>query len=185
MMNVIYENAYHQPPSPVVDRSLIRDALQFFDSYLCLCRRYRVVGNAQLVFPDTGSRCRRVLLSCTLFSLDGKRAVSVFRALHHAGTQAWQAQDCLEYARSAQRQCITDFFGAAALHESFLQPSQYQFGDPEVTVSSATITSLCRDTPCRPTLLLLRRELLQRYPTVRVILQGDTLSVYQQYAPQK
>lgn len=174
---MIYENVCDQPLPPVVDSALICSALQFFDNYLCLCRRYRVVGHAQLLFPDTGGRCRRVLFKCTLFSLDGKRAASVFRTLHHAATQAWQAQACLEYARIAQRQCITDFFGTVDLHESFLQLSQYRFGDPEVTVSAAAPSSLCHDTPFRPTLLLLRRELLQRHPAVRVIIEADTLSV--------
>lgn len=164
-----------------VSENFASSMINFFDSYLCLCKVHSVgavCGFHSLGKDDMGIR---VKAECIIVAIDGEHGNEAFRGLEDRWMIAKQrekviAGDPLAGIHTGDNY-VRDFFGCKNLHAVFLEVDEYQFEGIQALMTFETVFFTTFGAKWDITLRYIQQELKKKWPNAVVSVGKQGMSV--------
>ncbi len=155
--------------------------INFFDSYLCLCKVHSVgavCGFHSLGKDDMGIR---VKAECIIVAIDGEHGNEAFRGLEDRWMLAKQREKAIAgdplAGIHAGDNYVRDYFGCKNLHSVFLEVDEYQFEGIQAMMAFETVFFTTFGAKWDITLRYIQQELKKKWPNAVVSIGAQGMSV--------
>lgn len=155
--------------------------INFFDSYLCLCKVHSVgavCGFHSLGKDDMGIR---VKAECIIVAIDGEHGNEAFRGLEDRWMIAKQREKAITgdplAGIHAGDNYVRDYFGCKNLHSVFLEVDEYQFEGIQAMMAFETVFFTTFGAKWDITLRYIQQELKKKWPNAVVSIGAQGMSV--------
>lgn len=164
-----------------VSENFARSMINFFDSYLCLCKVHSVgavCGFHSLGKDDMGIR---VKAECIIVAIDGEHGNEAFRGLEDRWMIAKQREKAITgdplAGIHAGDNYVRDYFGCKNLHSVFLEVDEYQFEGIQAMMAFETVFFTTFGAKWDITLRYIQQELKKKWPNAVVSVGKQGMSV--------
>ena len=157
--------------SAEVNKSFSREAIQFFDNYLSLCKNHSVTAVCHLSYIGKDEFGINTKMECIITAIDGEHGDEAFGMIKRCWTQLRQ-----EKMRSGDYSAVThagdgyikQYFGCDDLHYVFTEADEYQFENRQVIMSFERPMFTREGAKWYPTLSFIKQELQKKWENATI-----------------
>ena len=164
-------NKSYSIDSTEISKNLAREAIKFFDNFLCLCKNHAVIGTCHLSFAGTDDFGIKTKMECIITAIDGEHADEAFGMVKRVWTQLRQEKmNTGDYAEVtyASDGFIKQYFGCDDLHYAFTEADEYQFENGQVIMSFERVMFTHEGAKWQPTLYFIKQELQKKWENATI-----------------
>ncbi len=154
-----------------VNKDYAKGAINFFDSYLSLCKKHSIVGVCNLLSVETDDLGIKTKMECIISAVDGEHADEAFDMVKRVWTQIRQEKkNSGDYSAAtyAGDSYIKSYFGCEDLHYIFTGVDEYQFDNSQVIISFEKYMFTREGAKWQPTLYYIKQELHKKWESVNI-----------------
>lgn len=137
-----------------VDKDYANEAIQFFDGYLSLCKKHKVIGMCALSFTGRDEFSIKTKMKCCITAIDDNHGDEEFKTLK----RLW-SEDGDSFIKS--------YFGCLNLHYVFCDADEYQFNNGQAIMAFER-AFFTRGGEWLPTLKYIREELQKKWHDIQI-----------------
>lgn len=164
--NIADSNKSYSIDSTEISKHLAREAIQFFDNYLYLCKNHAVTAICHLSFVGTDEFGIKTRMECIITAVDGDHGDEAFGMVKRVWSQLKQEKMSTgDYSAvsNAGDSFIKQYFGCDDLHYVFTEADEYQFENGQVIMSFERVMFTHEGAKWQPTLYFIKQELQKKW----------------------
>ena len=151
-----------------ISRDFVEHSVKFFDGFLSLCDKHRVLGRATLLQQGTATHEIKAQLRCKLYTIDDEHAEWFFSVAKIGWENAKNKMDDPIDRIHAGETFMKSFYGCDDLHYAFIDIDEYAFGDPDVIIYCNTSLFTMEGAKWEANLNAIKQELNKKWPTAKI-----------------
>lgn len=154
-----------------INKNFAKEAIQFFDNYLCLCKNHSVTATCYLSFIGEDQFGINTKMGCIITAIDGEHGDEAFGMVRRVWTQLRQEKmnsgdySAVTYAGDGY---IKQYFGCDDLHYVFTEADEYQFENGQVIMSFERTMFTREGAKWHPTLSFIKQELQKKWENATI-----------------